>query len=331
MPNNIKRKTVNYRRCDPTPPAGASPSMFKLEELVRKAGQNLLKPWVRQIGMGGTQAQFLTYLVNKQGCLCGALVQYETDKKIPLVDFDPASGATWEAVVEPKDGSGKKRKLEEQALFFAIRENHVAVIQNKELSISDLQDFLVWFIQTRALLAVGWSFTLLNLPSASAIEKLKESEIKGVKIGKKALWMEKELDPTAGTQGKKKKYLRTLKTDPLFFPLLRKLTNNNELVDDLTNSSDPGSVYVSLEISYRSRSEKDGQKLMREMAATFGDMAELAPEIRLKGSGRIKGSELTICGQVDVQAPSGNVSKDDAMTRVAEWLKDSINTGKVST
>lgn len=327
--NKKKKKSVCYRRCVADRPSTADSSeKFDLQDLLDKASKKIKAPWMRPIGTGGTQYQFLAYLLRKQGCLCGTLVLCESDKMIPLIDHDPQSGSTWEGEIAPVDAKGTKRKLEEQALFFVVRENHVAVLQTKELSISDLQDFLTWFIQSRAELVTGWMFDLQNLPSSTALAKLKDHKIKAVKFGKQAFWPEKTVVP--GTEGaKRKRYTKSIKSDPIVLAWLRQLTENNSLIDELERSDDPGSIFVELEISYRSRSEKDARSLMTAVAATMGGHPDFSPEIELDGKDKIKGDELTIRGDVEVQCPNGNISKDDAMTRLAEWLKEAIKTKKV--
>ncbi len=330
MSSVLKKKTVNYRRCMAEAPAtDTTPAKFNLQTLVDDAKNSPKnpRPWMRKIGVDGARSQFLAHLVSKQGCTCGTLVICEDNRLIPLVDAE-SDGSTWEGTMEPKDASGHKRKFQEQVLFFALKENHVAVLQSKELSISDLQDFLVWFIQSRAELAEGWLFVLQNLPSSSAFQKLKDHDIKGIKIGKNAFSVVKTPDPVE-SPGKRQHYNKAIKVDPMVMGWLRQLTKNDALLDELEKSKDPGSIYVALEISYKSRSEKDAKQVMQALAATLGGDPEMAPEIRLDGKSKIKGDELTITGSVDVQAPGGNLSADDAMTRVADWLNESIKSGKV--
>lgn len=329
MPENTKTKTVNYRRCVADAPAkDGNPPVFNLQEMLEKAKGKNQRPWIRKIGLNGERSQYLTYLVAKHGCLAGTLVVCEDNRLIPLVEAEK-DGSTWEGVAEPKDKTGKKGKWQQQALYFAVRENHVAVIQTKELSISHLLDFLVWFIQSKAELAQGWMFTLQNLPSAKAIQKLKDHQIKGISIGKNAFSVVKTPAPGAEDGGRRKRYVKTIHTDPLMMGLLRKLTQNDAILDRLEQSKDPGSIYVELQISYKSRTEKDAQEVMRALAATVGDQPGLEPEIKLEGKRKIKGDELTITGSVEVQCPNGNIAGDDAMTRVAEWLADAIREGKV--
>jgi hypothetical protein len=325
---HTKPKTVSYRRCQADDAVGDGGS-FNLQELIAAAAKKNQKPYIRDLGAGGNRKQFLAHLVKKQLCECGTLVLYEDGRKIPLIDAEN-DGSTWEGQMEPVDTKGKKRKLQEQALYFAVRENHLAVIQTRELSVKDLQDFLVWFIQSKAELADVWLFTLQNLPSKKAMEKLKDHTIKEITIGKQAFSTSKEPVPDEEKQ-RRKKYRTVIKPDPFIMELLRYFVHDNAILENLEKSSDPGSIYVGLEIKYKSRSEKDSQRVMQAVAATFGGQPDLNPEIILDGKSRIRGDELTIAGEVQVQCPGGNVSADDAMTRLAEWLTTSIKAGKIWT
>lgn len=329
MSTNIKPKAVNYRRCVAEAPADGNPKSFDLQKLLKDASAINSKPWIRKISAGGDKVQFLAHLVPKQGCVCGALVIYENNRLVPLIDAE-TDGSTWEGAVEPQDSTGKKRKLQEQVLCFAIRENHVAVIQSKELDIRDLQDFLVWFIQSEAKLADGWLFILQNLPSLGAVEKLKDHKVKRVQIGADAFSAIKtEIpNPDPKSTSKRKHYSTTIETDPLLLSILKAFIKDDAIIDEMTKSSDPGSIHVELDISYRSRTEKDSQRVMRTLASVVGDNPDLDTTIFLDGDQKITNEELTIRGKVDVQCPGNNISSDDAMSRIAEWLLEKIKDKK---
>ncbi len=322
-----KSKTVNYRRCKGDDPGGGSDAPFNLQAFYKEAKGKNPRPWIRKLGADGGRVQFLSHAVVKKGCECGTLVLYEEGRLIPLIDAEH-DGTTWEGQIEPQDTKGKKRKFQEQALFFAIKENHIAVIQTRELSVKDLEDFFVWFIQSKAELADVWIFTLENLPSKKAMQKLRDHTIKAITIGKQVFSTVRT--PIEGKKdGKRKRYTTTIKSDPLIFSFLRGLVKNDAILEELESSSDPGNIYVELEIRYRSRSEKDAQKVMQTVAATLGGQPDLSPRIHLDGKSKIEGDELTIAGEVQVQCPGGNVSADDAMTRLADWLTAAIKDGKV--
>jgi hypothetical protein len=328
-------KTVNYRLCDASAAPNKTPTgTFDLQGLLTsisapsKGAKSKNAPWRRQIGIAGHDYQHLLYLVHKQASICGALVR-SSRRLVSLVDADNNTGATIEETIHPKDKNGVERPVEDHAMFFAVCGNHVAVIQSKELSISEFEHFLTWLIQTEHQLATDWQFSLVNLPAKSAKAKLKAgASIKGIKIGKSLF--QKTRTPVAGSDGKKRKrYTTTLKSDPTMMGVLRALMPNGAILDQIEKGSDPGSLFVDLKITYRSKSEHEGRKVLGEIAATFGEHQDLHPRIELSDNTIIKGDELTIHGKVSVQNPNNTISKDDAMTALANWLKDAIRDKKV--
>jgi hypothetical protein len=328
---NKKNRPVYYRLCQADFKDGHTPpSAFKLQDVLLQASKAKERPWMRVIDIAGNRTHLLAHLVHKQSCLCGTLVLSEKNKSIPLIDVEP-NGNTWEGVTLPKDKEGILRRLQEQALYFAIRENHVAISQSKELDIGDLVDFLAWFIQGEAKLHVGALFTLTNLPSKSALEKLKDRRIKGISIGRNAFSIVKEpiCSDEPKSTSKRKRYETHIETDSLAMDLLKRLLGDNSILDDIAKSGNPGKIRVELQISYRSRKETDAQEVMRAIAAIAGGNQDLNPEIQLEGDTKISGAEMTIKGTISVQAPSGIISADDAMARLSDWLNDAIITGRV--
>lgn len=326
-----KNRPVYYRLCQADFKDGhTSSSAFILQDALSKASSATARPWMRVIDIAGNRTQLLAYLVNKQSCLCGTLILSEKNKSIPLVDVEP-NGITWEGASLPKDDKGILRRLQEQTLYFAIRENHVAVSQSKELDIGDLVDFLTWLIQGEAKLHVGALFTLTNLPSKSALDKLKDLKIKGISIGRNAFSLIKEPIHSDGPKStsKRKHYETRIETDSLAMSLLKQILGNNTILEDIAKSGNPGKIRVELQISYRSRKETDAQDVMKAIAAIAGGNQDLNPEIKLEDNTKISGDEMTIKGTISVQAPSGIISADDAMARLSDWLNDAISSGRV--
>lgn len=322
-----KPKKVCYRKCIADIPASANGSVFNLQSELLKATTSVSKPWIRMVGIGDARQQFLMHVVDSGGILAGTLVLCESGKPIPLVDAEK-DGSSWEGVIQPNDADGNPRRLQEQELFFAVRENHVAVAQSLSLTIDDLNGFFRWLIQDKAGSAVGTAIYLMNVPAKSAEDKLRDNQIKKIEIGRNALWVEK-IEQPAKEGAKRRRFIKEVKTDPMLFGLLRNVLENNPIVDDLEKSKDPGAIHVALEISYKSKTEKDAQEVMRALAGAVGGDDNYSPEITLSGNQKIKKDELTIYGIVKIQCPSGNLSKDDGMRQVAEWLRDAIKSGKV--
>lgn len=324
-------KVANYRRSSITDGQGIDASSGEnLQTLLTKACKIIKQPWLRTLGADGSAHQLLSFLMTKNACLCGELVYYEPGRKIPLIDIK-RDGTTWHDTIQPKDSSGNSRKFQEQSLYFAVRENHVAIIQSHLLQADELQSFLDWLIHSTAKLVPNTFIELNNLPSKCALEKLKDHKIKGIKFGDRLFTkVKEEVVPEPGQKHQaRKRFIQRIDTSPKIFELLIGLGVANPILESLKENPDPGSIQVDVEISYRSRTEKEAVNVLRSLASTLGKQDGLETEIILDGKSAIKGDELTIRGPVNVQCAAGCVSMDDALSKLSLWLVEQISSGKV--
>ncbi|NBV21355.1 MAG: hypothetical protein EBS05_05460 [Proteobacteria bacterium] len=270
-------------------------------------------------------------MVSKISCVCGEVVYFEPGKKIPLVDVE-ADGSAWQGTTQPKDAAGHKRDFQEQSLIFAVRENHVAIIQSVSLQTAELEDFFAWFLQSKANLVPDALIGLQNLPSKSAMDKLKDHQIKGIKFGDRLFTNVREEQPPDPSKphAKRKRFIQRINTSPQIFNMLLSLGVSKPILDKLAANPDPGAIQVDVEISYRSRSEKEAVGVLNSLAATLGKQDGLDTEIRLDGNSSIKGDELTVRGSVAVQSPDGCISVDDAFAKLSRWLAEQIQSGTVA-
>ncbi len=327
-----KPKTVHYRKCILTDGQNCDASDGKnLQQLIREATKSLKQPWRRKVGVSGNENQLLTASTTKNGCICGELVYYEQDRHIPLVDVE-SDGRTWQQVVVPNDSSGRRRNLQETAFYFAVRENHVGFIQSTVLNASKFEGFLTWLIQSEAGQIPNALISLKNIPARSAIEKLKDHKIRGIQFGERLFTtVRDEIPPAAGEPARKRKrYVQRIETSPRILGVLSALGLSDSIIEKLEQEADPGAIDVEVDISYRSRSEREGVAVLRSLADTLGKQEGLETTIRLSGKSKIKGSELTISDSVEVQCPLGNISGDDAMTKLSRWLMEQIQASKVT-
>ena len=326
-----RSKTAHYRRCYLTDGQNSDASGGQtLQELLAAASKAVPRPWLRAIGVGNAAHQLLTVLISKNSCLCGEVVFYEPGRKIPLVDIEK-DGSTWQDTIHPKDSAGRRRQFQEQSLFFAVRENHVAIMQSVSLQADELQAFLSWLIQTKANLVPNALIGLQNLPAKSALEKLKDHKIKGIKFGDRLFTSVREqCPPEPGKPAtNRRRFVQRLEASPRIVDILVALGIAQPIIDKLAVNPDPGAIQVDVEITYRSRSEKEAVGVLYSLAATLGKQDGLETEIRLSGDSSIKGDELSLRGPVTVQCPAGCVAVDDALSKLSRWLAEQIKSGKV--
>jgi hypothetical protein len=329
-----KPKTVNYRRVEFEPAPG--------EHL-----QALLKRRLSTPGVGfdysltnaaDSPHHVLSRFQTRQGILCGELLRFERGRDIPLVDVD-LKGAVWTGAAPPVDSSGTRRNFADSSLYFAVKENHLALLQSAGLGLNDLQTFFAWILGIHLTGGDGNGlkprlFYLRNIPSQSARAAIKGNEIRAIKIGSKLFEASRIPVKLSGSDGSSKIVKRTeyhidANTKGILKALMKKVGANDAILDELDRHSDPGSIRVNLEISYTSRSEKDGQELMHSIAGALDDGDYPKASIRLKGGKVLKGEELTIRDSILVQTVNGNLVVDDALRSVCEWLREAIKSGKI--
>lgn len=174
--------------------------------------------------------------------------------------------------------------------------------------------------------------SLDNIPAQSAIDKLKDSDIRGIKFGEQLFKETKEeapRDPNKA-QAKRKRYIHKVEVNSRMMELLHILKVDSSIIDNLCKCKDPGSIDIMLDISYRSRSEKDGVKLLRALASTIGSQDVVGAEIRLEGKSVIKADELTIRGNIEVSCDKGCIALDDALSKLSVWLVGQMKNGQIS-
>lgn len=329
-----KNKTAYYRRCYLTDGQGNDASGgVTLQDLMKEAAAGVPRPWLRRLGPGGLTQDLLTELIQKNGCICGEIGSYEPGRKIPLLDIQE-DGSTWRDTAQPLDSAGVERKYQEHSFYFAIRENHVAVIQSVSFQVTFFRAFLTWFIQTRGNLIPDALIDLRNLPSKAALQKLKDHKIKGFSFSERLfskveLPLAEEDEAVTERRGRRKRVVHRIETSSRVMELLKLLGVSQPILENIAKESDPGAIEVDVDINYRSRSEKEAIKVLHALASTLGQQEGLDTTIRLEGNGKIQGNELTICGILPVQAPDGCVSVDDALSKLSHWLNEQIKSKKV--
>jgi len=324
-----RKKTVRYRRCVLNDKIDGESGEKTLQDLLSEAFDKLSKPITRPLGIGGVSYQALTWLKPKQKCLCGEVVYYEPGKRVPLVDFIGEN--TWQGVAVPKDEEGNQRNLQEHNILFAIRENHVALIQSKGFDINDFQEFLWWLLQDKAELLPSTSLNLMNLPAKSALEKLSDKDVKSVNIGATAYSVKKE-PIVEGTRlpEEKGKRLRTKIVENEIVSQILRVISGAGLVN-VPTAALSGNVVLDVKVSYRGDSAKAGAETVRNLAQVVGGISNINTSIKLSGGTIIRQNELTIADEIEIQHNENGVMIDDAWTQIVKWLVDSIKAKKVFT
>ncbi len=324
-----RKKKASYRRFVIDNHVDGASDQKTLEELLKEAIDAIPKPISRKMAADDSNHQGVTVITTRNSCLCGEVVCYEPSKKIPLMGYQ-SDGSTWQGLAEPVDSDGNKRNLQEHGIVFAVRENHVALIQSRGFDAFDFEGFVKWLLQDQAKLVVGSALELRNLPAQSAMDKIKDHPIKAVKFGEKAFRAVKEEIPEyeRDPEHPRRKVRKTFKENDVVLRIMEAI--GMPLVD-FKRSKDKGNFILDIKISYQGDSDKSGATMIRDLAQSLGAYDDAKTTIFLSGDSKIKQGELTIADEIPVQHPDGNMSSDDAFNQLSKWLVESIRTKKVFT
>lgn len=325
-----RKKKASYRRFVLDGDVDGKSGQKNLESLLTEAFAKVQKPISRKMTVGDSYHQGVTVFTIRNKCFCGEVVCFEPSKKIPLMGYDQNDGSTWQGLAEPVDKDGKKRNLQEHGIIFAVRENHVALIQSKGFDAFDFDGFLKWLLQEQAGLIKKSAFELRNLPARSAMEKIKQNPIKAVKFGERAFREVKEDIPKdeRDPEHPRRKVRKTFKENDVVLKIMEAI---GMPLFDFKRADEKGNFILDIKISYQGDSDKSGATMIRDLAQTLGSYDDAKTTIFLKGNSTIKQGELTIAEEITVQHADGNMSSDDAFNQLSKWLFDSIQAKTVFT
>ena len=260
-----------------------------------------------------------------------------TGRDVPLVDVNTGHREVWTGTAAPRDNEGKLRNLAEASLYFALKENHLAIIQALGFGLSELQAYFQWLlgIDLAPPGTVPRLFHFRNIPSESARQAIAGSNISGITFGSN-LFSESKIPTVVAKKGGGSKTVNRTEyvIDSSARAILKTVMdaigmNDSPILDNLDHHADPGSIRMNVSITYASRSTKDAQELMHAIAGGLDDGDFPKASIRLKGGKTIRGEELTIRDSIKLQTVSGNPVVDHALSALTTWLIDQIREGKI--
>lgn len=340
-----KTKTVNYRRAELVGKNG-EPVSDTLEELINRAlaSDNVPSPVCIEYGIEGQNAQLLLHSRKnktpyyRSGCLCGWISLCDDVSRVPLVDsvYNEEKDEVFSEHVEPLDSNKKRRKLEQQAHYFAIRGNHVAIMASSGKGVDMLKDFLTILIQDVSGILTTVSVDLVNIPTQNALSMIADKAVRSVSFSSAAYKTRIEQMTDAEIQEIKNREKRTRKQ------YLRKLYEETEIVknvlgaiglpsllDAYKNSDDLDGLCVAVEFKCKPKKDTSGQKLVQDIARHVGGIEELSPVIQLAGNSRIVKDMLTVKGSLSIDSEGKNLNSQEAMRVLADWLVEQIDYGLV--
>ena len=339
-----KSKTVNYRKAELIGKEGVIEET--LEALINRAlaSETVPSPVCIEYGIEGQNSQLLLHTKTgkapfyRSGCLCGWISLCDDVSKVPLVDavYNEEKGEVFSEQVEPLDSNNNKRKLEQQAHYFAIKDNHVAIMASSGKGVDILKDFFTLLIQDVSGIKTTVSVDLVNIPTQNALAMITDKPVRSVCFSSAAYTtryekMSEEEIAATQAQGKKKRkeYVRKTYEETTIVKGILEAIGCKPILNAFCKADDLEGLSVAVEFKCKQRKGSSGQKMVQDIARHVGGIEELSPVIYLSGDSKISKDMLTIKGSLAIDAVGKNLNSREAMRSLAEWLVEQIESGLV--
>lgn len=350
MSTETVRKTLSYKRAHFT--GVGNSAGLRLSQLVASALSALPTVGQRRQPLGPADERPIWRLVGQFSqeteFVFGVLVQYAPGTNAVLVVDDADAGAlTMEQMVAPLTDDGKRRELPEGMLFFAVLDNHVAIMQSTAMRSDHLEKHLQWLLHQSSAMQGTTTVQLTDQPPRQTIEMVRTNPVKSVSIGGGFAPLS-ALQPPAGNAASTAVGSATPVTttssvtavashgearpnaeNPVW-SALKSLIGPSAAsrlnLDELNESN----IEYSLRITYKRSTTEEGERALETIGMALRNTEEVDCTVKLKDGSTIRGADLKLAGSIKVTLYDGSPTPTDVYEAMRSWLLQKIETGEVS-
>jgi hypothetical protein len=269
----------------------------------------------------------------------GILVQYSpgTNPQF-LVDDQDALKISVEQLEAPKTKEGKSRELVDGMLFFAAMDNHMVLMQGREMRSQHLELHLQWLLHKSGALPGDSTLRLLDQPPRKVREKLEARDVRGIELGGDfglATGTEPDEEDEGlqpAPRGSKAKQLTVSgAAGEAFMEALRPFLAPAEFAKLDLDKIAGANIAYNLQIRYQGRNTTtDGHKFLNTLGAALRHTeSEVDTVIELVGGGKIKGSDLKLSSPRRIEHINGVPNPTHVFEEMRSWLLEKLKTGDV--
>lgn len=258
------------------------------------------------------------------GCQFGVLVLYSHAlHHMVVTTTDEEKDELDVSKLPPPEG----KRFMESPLYFAVRDNHVVVIQSKSLRAEAFESHLNWLLHSSGALDKSTGIKLSDSIPQEIAKKIKKNSVRRISL-KSDFFDTPSIPNTQTSIGAKVKsaaglglnVLKALVPDSSYKALAAKeLTDidNIQLNFEIKTVGRQGGVH-----------ENEVMRALMDALRHVDNPDLLSADI--KGVGTVKGSGLRVHDQRSVNALDGVLDTADAYETMRAWLESLIDTGTVS-
>jgi hypothetical protein len=249
--------------------------------------------------------------------------------------------------------AGKDNEFLAGSVYFGVLDNHVVACQSRGLRVKELEDYLNWFLITKAKVLADDNRISLN----DHIPKSQKAHFKGVKgiqfkapvlmqpsqeTAEKASADGKAADENKGKRRNKGEPVPETETKTHYYPVqlagkawdaVRTLVGDSfklpsEInVDNLANTPD---IEVQISLKWKGRHFEDDSDFLDGVASNLRHIDEEIDYEIQGSSGTMKRDDIKIFKDVTINwNKEGQPKFDEFFPKMAEWLAELVRNGKV--
>src|SRR5690606_4962649 len=188
--------------------------------------------------------------------LCGTLLTFERGSHQLVVEDNPDAASLVMAALQPPKMNGTQQQFVPGVLFFALIDNHVALVQSASLRASGLEQHLAWLLRDQCR-AIGpdAGIDLADEPKKATKERIRTSHVKAVSIGRPFMTHAPHTPPDGATVQPSAAQARNdakLAPDPWLMLLIKGLIDDDSYAKlDIVHVVFDGNLEIWLEIRYQ--------------------------------------------------------------------------------
>lgn len=281
---------------------------------------------LRRMNIGGQESPIYHVvakpLSDAEGWTCGALISYTpgTDPMFVIED-ESAPEVLLEKLESPVTKDGKKLEILESILFFAVYENHLAVLQTQALKAAQLENYLNWILKSSKVVVQTNTTTLVDTAPKKMRELIANSKgVKTIRLGSSI-----EVPLTSASKQQESHVSHTAHVSPAAeTPAIEKFLRTfispaQAARIDFAALSD-SNISMSVTLTYKNKTTGAGQAVLDSLGAVLRNVDDLETTLDIKGVGTVKGDDLKLGRKISLDSFAGQLSHTEVFKELKKWL-----------
>jgi hypothetical protein len=308
----IKTKVLHYRQAKFLKPGG------NLENMIGAALEKLSLVEQRLEHLVGDDYRLVNDSLQSMAMIFGNLMTFEEGTNKLLLDVDRKVKSLNVRQLPPPSIGGKKSEFLDSVLYYGVKQNHVILMQSAGLKTKQFEQHINWLLREAKIIDTDDYVTLDDSPKPEAKKQLAKAHVKSVNIIS-PLSTSEGYDPTETKVSNTKRLDVTPKGRA--FDILKSLLGESEFKKLPLSEALDANLKVSVSVTYSRTTTETGQRALDSIANLLRHMDEDDVAIEVPGIGILRGSDLKLSENINVETFAGNVSQKDLFPKMHDWLK----------